>query len=283
MSETKNLETTEVTLDSVDAKIKKTSEDLKTLKNSISADTKLEENKAKEIEDALLSIQQDLNLLGVNWGAEVRREYHDLYNDYAEIVENPNPELKLLTYNYEYTETSTNNTSASTETSTAQGETTETVAESVAEQEPEAEPEQESEAEPEQEPEQDPEQKPEQDPDPESDQENSDDSNDSTTPETPAKENTNSDNWVPAEVQNDDKPNWFKRQRGKLKSKEEWKQHTLRNLARAACGVWAIWWLIWLWKKIFSRADWESRIPWYKDMSRKEKRQARRKWRRENR
>lgn len=46
--------------------------------------------------------------------------------------------------------------------------------------------------------------------------------------------------------------------------------------------AWLIWWSAVQLDKIFSRSKYEESITWYKDMTRKQKRKARRKWRKEN-
>lgn len=76
---------------------------------------------------------------------------------------------------------------------------------------------------------------------------------------------------------------WVKTQWDWLKSKEEWKNNPWKNILRALWWVGIVGWLVRLWKKIFGKKDRESRIPWYENMTRREKRQARRKWRREQR
>ena len=76
---------------------------------------------------------------------------------------------------------------------------------------------------------------------------------------------------------------WFKTQREWVKDKEEWKNHTWKNTLRVAWWLWILSWIFLLWRRIFRWRDWEELIPWYENMSRREKRKARRKWRRENR
>ena len=76
---------------------------------------------------------------------------------------------------------------------------------------------------------------------------------------------------------------WCKEQRSELTTKEWWKEHPVKNTLRAVWWVWLIWWTIWLWTKIFGRKDYEDEIPWYNEMSKREKRRARRALRREKR
>lgn len=68
---------------------------------------------------------------------------------------------------------------------------------------------------------------------------------------------------------------WIWKQWDALTSKEEWKQHTWKNIVRALWWVWIVWWAVWLWKKIFGRKAYEDEIEWYDNMTRKEKRKAR--------
>ena len=91
------------------------------------------------------------------------------------------------------------------------------------------------------------------------------------------------DNW---ENQEWDKKSWLGRQRSWLTSKEEWKNHTGKNILRLAWWVWIAAWIRKLWKRIFGGKDkkeswaeaWKSR-----KLLRKERREQRRKERRERR
>ena len=88
-------------------------------------------------------------------------------------------------------------------------------------------------------------------------------------------------NWESEENWREKK--WLWRQREWLTSKQEWKDHTWKNILRALWWVWILWWTAWLAKKLFTPRDYESEIPWYSEMSRKEKRQARKELRRQKR
>lgn len=81
------------------------------------------------------------------------------------------------------------------------------------------------------------------------------------------------------------KEKWFLwRQRDLLTSKEEWKENTWKNILRAAWWIGIVAWICALWKRIFWwKIDYESEIPWYSKMSRKEKKAARKKLRKEKR
>ena len=74
---------------------------------------------------------------------------------------------------------------------------------------------------------------------------------------------------------------WLSKQRKWLLSWQEWKDNTKTNVLRALWWVWIIWWIAWLWDKIFNRIDYEEEIPWYKNMTKSEKKKARKKYRRE--
>ena len=100
----------------------------------------------------------------------------------------------------------------------------------------------------------------------------------------------NDENWWESEQQpewwepeNNEGWNRFWRQREWLTSKQEWKDHTWKNVLRTLWWVWIIWWTAWLVKKLFTPKDYESEIPWYSQMSRKEKRLARKELRRQKR
>ena len=100
----------------------------------------------------------------------------------------------------------------------------------------------------------------------------------------------NTGNWWVSEQQpewweseNNEGRNRFWRQREWLTSKQEWKDHTWKNILRALWWVWILWWTAWLAKKLFTPKDYESEIPWYSEMSRKEKRLARKELRRQKR
>lgn len=88
-------------------------------------------------------------------------------------------------------------------------------------------------------------------------------------------------NWESEENWREKK--WLWRQREWLTSKQEWKDHTWKNILRALWWVWILWWTAWLAKKLFTPKDYESEIPWYSEMSRKEKRLARKELRRQKR
>lgn len=81
------------------------------------------------------------------------------------------------------------------------------------------------------------------------------------------------------------KEKWFLwRQRDLLTSKEEWKENTWKNILRVAWWIGIVAWICALWKRIFWwKIDYESEIPWYSKMSRKEKKAARKKLRKEKR
>ena len=68
---------------------------------------------------------------------------------------------------------------------------------------------------------------------------------------------------------------WLWRQRDALTSKQEWKENTWKNILRTLWWVWIAAWIWKLWKRIFGGKDYESEIPWYSKISRKEKRKAR--------
>lgn len=77
---------------------------------------------------------------------------------------------------------------------------------------------------------------------------------------------------------------WLWRQWSWLWSKEEWKEHPGKNALRALSWVWIAAWVLKLWRRIFGeKYDYEKEIPWYKDMSRREKRAARKRLRKEKR
>lgn len=82
------------------------------------------------------------------------------------------------------------------------------------------------------------------------------------------------------EQQNTTEKSWFWKQREWLTTRQWWKEHTWRNILWTLWWVWVVAWVCSLFKK---RHDYESEIPWYEDMSRKEKRQARRNLRKEKR
>ena len=99
---------------------------------------------------------------------------------------------------------------------------------------------------------------------------------------------TKSVNTTPASEQNqennEENSNWWEkkwlwRQREWLTTRQWWKEHPWRNI------LWTLWW-VWIvaWVcSLFKSHDYESEIPWYSEMSRKEKRLARRKLRKEKR
>lgn len=80
---------------------------------------------------------------------------------------------------------------------------------------------------------------------------------------------------------------WFGDQWKWLTSKDEWKNETWKNILRAVGWIWLVWWAIWLWKKIFgkkkNKINYAEEIEWYEDMTKKEKRAARKKLRKEKR
>lgn len=73
------------------------------------------------------------------------------------------------------------------------------------------------------------------------------------------------------------------RQRDAITSKEEWKEHTWKNILRVAWWVWIVAWTVALCKRIFGGWDRETKIEWYDKMNRKQKRAARKKRRKEHR
>lgn len=76
---------------------------------------------------------------------------------------------------------------------------------------------------------------------------------------------------------------WLATQWEWLTSKDEWKDHTWKNIVRALGWVWLVWWVVWIWKKIFGRKDYEDEIEWYDQMTRQEKKKARKEWKRKKR
>ncbi len=74
---------------------------------------------------------------------------------------------------------------------------------------------------------------------------------------------------------------WLWRQREALTSKQEWKENTWKNILRTLWWVWIAAWIWKLGKRIFGGKDYESEIPWYKSMSRKEKRKARKEYKKQ--
>lgn len=78
--------------------------------------------------------------------------------------------------------------------------------------------------------------------------------------------------------QNITEKGWFWRQREWLKNWRQWLTRWQRNWIRI--GWWVLAWA-WLFAMFRWKHDYESEIPWYEDMSRKEKRQARKALRKE--
>jgi len=98
----------------------------------------------------------------------------------------------------------------------------------------------------------------------------------------------NTENWWDIEQQKEwwetegnERKNRFWRQREWLTSKQEWKDHTRKNILRTLWWVWLVWGVVWCIKNLFIPRDYESEIPWYSEMSKEEKRQARKELKRQ--